>query len=204
MTEMTDRQKDLVDFIEDFSRDNGYTPTFREIARGIGVTIGAVQKLIAALEKKKLIKREFNRSRALRVVRKDNRIPIHAFARAGNPRVVDEEAKEYFEPNPSLGIKPGDRGIQIIGDSMIGAGITDGSTVFYRPGNEIRDGQVVVARVDDGVTVKTFTRQGKNIVLKPENPLHKPIVIDPAVDNFEIIGRVLCAVTRFGKQKKVR
>ncbi len=199
MKEITERQKKALDFIEEFTRENGYAPSFREIGAAIGVTIGAVQKLLRMLEKKSLIRREAGRSRVLRVTRKESRIPIYAAARGGTPRIVDEEPKEYFDARGTLGLRSGDRGIYVVGDSMVNAGIADGSVVFFRKVQDVKDNDIVVARVEEGVTVKRYGRQGKKIVLKPDNPLHDPIVVDPAVDSFEVIGKVVSVIKNYGK-----
>ena len=200
MKEITERQKKALDFIEEFTRENGYAPSFREIGAAIGVTIGAVQKLLRMLEKKSLIRREAGRSRVLRVTRKESRIPIYAAARGGTPRIVDEEPKEYFDARGTLGLRSGDRGIYVVGDSMVNAGIADGSVVFFRKVQDVKDNDIVVARVEEGVTVKRYGRQGKKIVLKPDNPLHDPIVVDPAVDSFEVIGKVVSVIKNYGKE----
>ena len=200
MKEITERQKEALDFIEEFTRENGYAPSFREIGAAIGVTIGAVQKLLRMLEKKSMIRREAGRSRVLRVTRKESRIPIYAAARGGTPRIVDEDPKEYFDARGTLGLRTGDRGIYVVGDSMINAGIADGSVVFFRKVQDVKDNDIVVARVEDGVTVKRYGRHGKKIILRPDNPLHEPIVVDPAVDSFEVIGKVVSVIKNYGKE----
>ena len=82
---------------------------------------------------------------------------------------------------------------------MVNAGIADGSVVFFRKVQDVKDNDIVVARVEEGVTVKRYGRQGKKIVLKPDNPLHDPIVVDPAVDSFEVIGKVVSVIKNYGK-----
>ncbi len=202
MHEVTERQKEALDFIEEFTRENGYPPSFREIGAAIGVTLGAVQKLLKMLERKSMIKRESGRSRVLRVTRKESRIPIYAAARGGMPRIVDEEPKEYLDVRSTLGLRTGDTGIYVVGDSMINAGIADGSVVFFRRIENVKDDDIVVARVEDGVTVKRYGRQGRKIVLKPDNPLHDPIIVDPAVDSFEVIGKVISVIKNYGKDSR--
>ncbi len=193
------RQEDVLEFIENFGRDNGYSPSLREIARAVGVTVGAIQKILRFLERKRLIRKEANQSRAIRVLGKNNddRIPIYAAARGGMPRVVDEEPQEFLDIRLTMGLKRGDKGVHVVGDSMAGAGIVNGSVVFFRNVQEVREGDVVVARLEDGVTVKKYSRQGKKVVLKPENPLHDPIVVDTEVDSFDILGKVICVMKNY-------
>jgi repressor LexA len=195
------RQQEVLEFIENFGRDNGYSPSIREIAGEVGVTVGAIQKILRFLEKKRFIAKEPMQSRAIRVLRKVNedRIPIYAAARGGAPRVVDEEPREYLDIRSTMGLRSGDKGVQVVGDSMTGVGIADGSVVFFRKVQEVGEGDIVVARLEDGVTVKKYSRQGKQIILKPENPLHDPIMVDTEVDSFDILGKVVCVMKNYSR-----
>lgn len=204
MAEITKRQQEIMNFIREFTYKKGYAPTLREIAEAFQVSLGAVQDVVNALLKKNLIQKDKRLSRAIRLVDKDNRIPLYASARGGTPRIVDEEPKEYLDPETMLGIKPGDKALQIVGDSMIEAGITDGSIIFFRPTKDVRDGDIVVTRIEDGITVKTLAHHGKNVILKAENSNYKPIILEPSVDNFEILGKVICVVNLFTKLKKLK
>jgi len=198
------RQQEVLEFIENFGRDNGYSPSIREIAGEVGVTVGAIQKILRFLEKKRFIAKEPMQSRAIRILRKtnDDRIPIYAAARGGTPRVVDEEPQEYLDVKLTMGLKPGDKGVHVVGDSMIGAGIADGSVVFFRRVQEVREGDIVVARLEDGVTVKKYSRRGKTIILKPENPFHDPITVDTEVDSFDVLGKVICVLKNYSRRDK--
>jgi repressor LexA len=197
------RQQEVLEFIANFGRDNGYSPSLREIAGEVGVTVGAIQKILRFLEKKQFITKEPMQSRAIRLLQKSggDRIPIYAAARGGMPRVVDEEPLEYLDIKSTMGLKRGDKGVQVVGDSMIGAGIADGSVVFFRKIQEVRDNDIVVARLEDGVTVKKYSRQGKKVVLKPENPLHDPIMVDTEVDSFDILGKVVCVMKNYSRSQ---
>ena len=201
MNGLNKRQQKTLEFIENFGRDNGYSPSIREIAGEVGVTVGAIQKILRFLEKKRFIEKEPMHSRAIRVLRKinDERIPIYAAARGGMPRIVDEEPQEYLDVRSTMGLKRGDKGVHVVGDSMIGAGIAEGSIVFFRKTPEVREGEIVVARLEEGVTVKRYSRQGKRVVLKPENPLHEPIVVDTEVDSFDILGKVVCVMKNYSR-----
>ncbi len=199
------RQQEVLEFIEHFGRDNGYSPSLREIAGEVGVTVGAIQKILRLLEKKRFITKEPMQSRAIRILRKvnDDRIPIYAAARGGTPRVVDEEPQEYLDIKSTMGLKRGDKGVHVVGDSMIDAGIADGSIVFFRKIQEVGEGDIVVARLEDGVTVKWYSRQGKKVILKPENPLHDPITVDTEVDSFDILGKVICVMKNYSHTQAV-
>ena len=110
MIEVTERQKETLDFIEGFVKEKGYAPSFREIANGIGVTVGAIQKLLEKLQRKGVIKKASGLSRGIRVLRKENSIPIFAFVKAGSPGIADEEPVDYLTIEGTLGVKAGDRG----------------------------------------------------------------------------------------------
>jgi len=204
------RQQKVLEFIENFGRDNGYSPSIREIAGEVGVTVGAIQKILRFLEKKRFITKEPMQSRAIRVIRKinDDRIPIYAAARGGTPRVVDEQPQEYLDIQSTMGLKRGDKGVHVVGDSMAGAGIADGSIVFFRKVQEVREGEIVVARLEDGVTIKRYTQFGKKIILKPDevsirgkNTLHEPITVDTEVDSFDILGKVICVMKNYSRSR---
>ena len=203
MKEISKRQQEVLEFIENFGRDNGYSPSLREIAGKVGVTVGAIQKILRFLEKKRFITKEPMQSRAIRLLQKssDDRIPIYAAARGGMPRVVDEEPQEYLDIKLTMGLKRGDKGVHVVGDSMTGAGIADGSVVFFRKAQEVREGDIVVARLEDGVTVKRYSRQGRKVVLKPENPLHDPIMVDTEVDSFDVLGKVVCVMKNYSRSQ---
>ena len=196
MENLTRRQTETLDFIEQFSDTKGYSPSLREIANGLGISLGTVQDRITALKRKNLITNEINRSRTLNLNNPNNRIPIYSAAKGGQPRIVDEEVKDFFDPKISLGLQSGDKGLEIDGDSMIGAGISHGSTIFFRLTKDIKEGDIIVIRVEDGVTVKTFSKKRNKIILKPQNPLYKPIELG-SKDDFEILGKVVCVVNKF-------
>jgi repressor LexA len=201
--ELSKRQQRVLEFIGDFGRDNGYSPSLREIAHDVGVTVGAIQKILRFLERKRFVTKEPMHSRAIRILRKtnDDRIPIYAAARGGTPRVVDEEPQEYLDIRSTMGLKRGDKGVQVIGDSMIGAGIADGSVVFFRKIQEVREDDIIVARLEDGVTVKKYSREGKKVILKPENPLHEPLTVDTEVDSFDVLGKVVCVMKNYSRSQ---
>jgi len=201
---MSERQREILDFIEQHIRIQGHSPSFREIASRFDLAVSTVQDHVEALIKKKLLKKVPNHSRSFQVPLKENRIPIFAAAKAGSPGFVDEQPVDYLSIEGTLGLKSGDMGVYVKGDSMYDAGITDGSVVFFRKTDYVRENDIVVARIDDGVTIKRFSRQGKKIVLKPENAQYKPIVVDPEAQSFDVIGKVLCVVRSFTKFKSKR
>ncbi len=206
MENISDRQQEILDFIEQYVRTRGHSPSFREIAGKFDVAVGTVQDHIEALVKKKLLKKGSNLSRSFQVVLKSNTIPIFAFVKAGSPGLADEEPVDYLTIEGTLGVKAGDRGMMVRGDSMIDAGIIHGSIVFYRKVDYVNENAIVIARLGEGPVVKRFTRSGGRIVLKSENPHYKPIVVDPkdGDSNFEILGKVISVVKNYAKNKPRR
>ncbi len=201
MENLSQRQQEILDFIEQHIRIQGHSPSFREIAAKFDIAVSTVQDHIEALIKKKLLKKAPKHSRSFQVPLKENRIPIFAAAKAGSPGFVDEQPVDHLSIEGTLGLKSGDMGVYVKGDSMYDAGITDGSVVFFRRADYVKESDIIVARVDDGVTIKRFSRQGKRIVLKPENAQYKPIIADPEVQSFDVIGKVVCVVKNFASLK---
>ncbi|MGO9482134.1 MAG: transcriptional repressor LexA [Candidatus Kryptoniota bacterium] len=206
MIEISERQKETLGFIERFTKERGYSPSIREIAVGTEVTIGAVQKILNKLQEKGFIRKDAGLSRGIRLLKGEDRIPIFAFVKAGSPGFADEEPIDYLSTKDALGIKQGDRGMLVRGDSMVDAGITDGSIVFYRKTDSVNDNSIVIARVNGGPVVKRFKRTSGRIVLRSENPNYKPIILDRKDEgtDFEILGRVISVVKNYEKHKQKR
>ena len=204
MVELSKHLRETLSFIESFTRENGYPPSIREIAKEIRVTIGAVQKQLKKLEKLRLIKKQGGLSRGIQVIKKDDRIPIFAFVKAGSPGFADEEPIDYLTVEGTLGLKEGDRGMLVRGDSMNDAGITNGSIVFYRKADYVNENAIIIARVKEGPVVKRFSKSGGKILLKSENVHYKPIVIDHdnGSEDFEILGKVISVVKNYEKTKR--
>lgn len=195
-------QGKALEFVKRFMKMNGYAPSFREIGEYLGVSVGTVQDHIDALVRKRFLKKDPDRSRSLQLVEEENRIPIYAFVKAGSPGVADEEPVDHLTIEGTLGLKSGDRGMLVKGDSMVDAGITNGSIVFYRKTDFVNENAIVIARVGGGPVVKRFSRSGGRIVLKSENPNYKPIVVDKKDDDFEILGKVVSVVKNYEKNKR--
>ena len=203
---LTDKQKQVLEFIRKSLKERGYPPTVREICKGIGVSsTSTVHGYLARLEKKNYIQRESTKNRSIVIVDDSPsdsnvlsysadvaNIPIVGTVTAGEPILAVENIEDHF-PIPIQKIGQGVHFmLQISGDSMIEAGIFDGDYVLVREQNDARNGDFVVALIDDSATVKTFYREKDHIRLQPENPALLPI----RVKSVSILG-IVKGVFRF-------
>ncbi|MGE5498064.1 MAG: transcriptional repressor LexA [Syntrophothermus sp.] len=209
--ELTDRQKDILHFIQAFTRQNGYPPTIREIGRqfGISSTFG-VKRHLDALEKKGFLSLGSNVSRgitlaslhdddlpgqnasaALPIESDIYQIPVLGRVAAGNPILAVENIEGTISIDKNLLKRnPECFALRVKGDSMINAGIFEGDLVIIEPGREARNGEIVVALIGDETTVKRFEKNRDEIRLIPENDSYQPITVKFRED-FSIIGKVI-------------
>ena len=205
---ITKRQRQVYDFIHGFVQKNGYSPSFEEIGNGMGLSsLATVHKHISNLEKKGLIKRDYNRSRSIdvlpvrglfkRQVQKapsELALPLLGRIAAGQPI----EAMETPE-TISLGDITRSKDVfvlQVKGERMKDEHIVDGDYVLVEKTNTSRDGEIIVALVDGtDATLKRLYREGVNIRLQPSNAAMKPIIV-PA-RSVQIQGRVIGVLRKY-------
>lgn len=198
--ELTPKQMQIWEFLQDFIEENGYPPTYDEIREQFQLSaIGTVQDHLSALERKGFIQRLKDKARGI-VLLKHNPwkggIPILGTVQAGFPVFSYENFDGVLHIDDIVG-KGYDRfALRVEGDSMIEAGINEGDYVIVRKQNVAQNGDIVVARVEDRVTVKRFFRKRNSIVLKPENKHLQPFVY-PAGANLEILGKVVGLFRQF-------
>lgn len=203
---LTDRQKDILNFIEQFRNENGYPPTLREIGKRfeISSTFG-VKRHLDALVKKGYIAVESNASRGISYLRHEfdntavkviasedifTKIPIVGRVAAGTPILAIENIEGSLVIDPSFLKKSGEHfALKVRGDSMIDAGIFDGDFVIVSSRKEALNGEIIVAMVGDEVTVKTYENKINKVSLIPQNKNYSPIRIDSKSD-FSILGKV--------------
>lgn len=205
--ELTDRQEEILVFIKEFLAQNGYPPTLRQIGKqfGISSTFG-VKRHLDALEKKGYLNIESNASRGISIIRDDNefalpsiirdednlfnRVPIIGRVAAGSPILAEENIEGSIIIDPSFMGKAKDCfALKVKGDSMIDSGIFEGDLVIVSPQTSAHKDDIVVARIDDEVTVKRYYSKGNEIILIPENKNYNPILISNE-NKFNIIGKV--------------
>ncbi len=210
---LTDRQQEILSFISQFLEASGYPPTLREIGKkfGISSTFG-VKRHLDALVKKGYLNVESNASRGISFVHSINssrnnnynridelfrKIPVIGRVAAGSPILAIENIEGSVIIDNSF-MKKSDEcfALKVKGDSMINAGIFEGDLVIVSPNKETVNGDTVVARLDDEVTVKTLEKKHNKIRLIPENENYKPIEIDDKKE-FSIVGKVVGVIRWF-------
>ncbi len=203
MKEMTQRQREVLGFMRGFSDKHGAPPTVREIAERFRFTPRAAFDHLRALERKGMLHRRVSDKRVSRTLvltersperaRREREIPILGKIAAGVPIFAVENREDVIPVRPEwLAARGGDVfALRVRGDSMIEAHIADGDLVLVRKQESAAAGDIVAAMIDQEATIKRFTTEGGAIVLKPEHPTMKPIVVDPQRAEFRILGKVI-------------
>ena len=194
LNELTQRQRQVLQFITSFADSNGYPPSQREIAGHLHVSgTLPVMKHLDALERKGYIKRE-NVSRGITLKVPNSRpisLPIVGTVRAGQLSTAIEDIQGYFSVD-HMAVKGADCFfLKVRGDSMINAGILDGDLALVRPQQTANNKDTVVAMVDGDATLKWFYKEHDHIRLQPANPNMNPILIHPEDGEVTIVGKVI-------------
>ena len=193
--DLTKRQKEIFDFIRNYASKTGYPPTVREIGKAVGLhSSSTVHAHLANLEKVGLLRRDPTKPRAIELLVgrakravQASTVPVVGQVAAGEPVLAEENIEEYLELPSVIGGDEGDFILQVKGDSMKDAGILDGDFVVVQQANSARNGQIVVALIEDEATVKRFFREKDRVRLQPANKDFKPIRTRDA----EVVGRVV-------------
>jgi repressor LexA len=200
---MTQRQREVLGFMRAFTDKHGAPPTVREIAERFRFTPRAAFDHLRALERKGMLQRRVTDRRVSRTLvltdhgperaRREREIPILGSIAAGTPIFATENREDVIPVRPEwLASKGGDVfALRVKGDSMIQAHIADGDVVLVRRQESATTGDIVAALVGQEATVKRFATEGGAVVLKPEHPTMKPIVVDAQQAEFRILGKVI-------------
>ncbi|GLX68130.1 transcriptional repressor LexA [Paenibacillus glycanilyticus] len=199
MSKISNRQQSILEFIKNEVRDKGYPPSVREIGEAVGLASSStVHGHLDRLEKKGLIRRDPTKPRAIEILDQEGvdgiilpsvaQVPIVGKVTAGMPITATENIEDYF---PIAAHFVGDDEVfilNVVGDSMIEAGIHNGDYVMVRQQQTANNGDIVVAMTeDDEATVKTFYKEKDHIRLQPENSTMEPI----RLNNVTILGKVV-------------
>ncbi|HEC64421.1 MAG TPA: transcriptional repressor LexA [bacterium] len=197
----TPQQKRILDFIEEYIEKNGISPTLLEVKDHIGVrSLGTVYEHLDKLESKGLIQRDKNAPRGIRYLINVGRhigeiiqVPMIGTIQAGAPIDFNQDSDETVEIPLSF-IKGKDVfALEVKGDSMIDAYVTEGDIVICERTSTVKNGDMVAAMVDQSdATLKRFFKKGEQVVLKPENPKYKDI--KRKAGSVEVQGRVLTII----------
>ncbi len=188
---MTNKQERLLQFILDFHKDNGYSPSIREIAKGMGVSSpSTVKAMIDRLESQGVLNKSSGVARSLTPVSQNNErgIPVLGKIVAGTPVMAEENIEGYIPIQEFLKNSNGGFFLIVDGYSMKDKGILPGDYVFIQPSKEIGNGQIGAFRINGEVTLKTFKKSNEGVFLMPANEEFQPIPVTED-DTFEVIGR---------------
>lgn len=190
MEKLTQRQQQVLDIIRQHIGDTGYPPTRADIARELGFkSANAAEEHLKALARKGAIEIIPGASRGIRLP--DNAgIPIVGRVAAGNPVLAEENIEDYCDLPPTFFKPAADYFLRVQGDSMIDVGIFDGDLLAVHSTPVANNGDIVVARIEDEVTVKRLQRgpDKQHLQLLPENPDYQPIEVDLGKQAFAIEG----------------
>lgn len=195
MKEITQVQKNVLDYISKFIDENSYPPTVREISEHFGKSIRAVQDNMTALQRKGFISLVRKKSRSIKILMDDaekeggifmEKVPLLGTIAAGKPLLCEENLDGYVTLTEPF-IRPGKNyfALRVRGQSMVGAGILEGDLAIVEQGSEAVDGQIVVAVIDDAITLKRYFKESGRIRLQPENPDFNPIY---CTSDLRIVG----------------
>jgi repressor LexA len=204
--DLTDRQRQVLEFIKTETRRQGFPPTVRDIGHAVGLSSSStVHAHLAALEAKGLIRRDPSKPRALEVLDRDAheapapatpsnmvQLPVVGAVAAGVP-ILAAENVETTIPLPTEIVRDDSTFVlRVKGESMIDAGIFDGDYVVVRQQPTAVNGDIVVAQLEDEATVKRFFRESDRVRLQPENPTMEPIY----AREVTILGKVVALFRR--------
>jgi repressor LexA len=197
MKEPTRRQQEVLLFISTFVVEHRYPPTIREVADHFEISVKGAYDHVAALRKKGKIRLDGRRSRTMEVVREDGgeepetagfvKIPILGVVAAGRPILAEENWDGSYPIHNSF-LKKNKQyfGLRVRGDSMKDAGILDNDMALIQKQTTVRDGDIVVAVVDEAITLKRFYKEASRVRLQPENAAYNPIYSR----NVRVLGKL--------------
>ena len=193
---ITPKQQEILDYIKNEILNRGFPPAVREICEAVNLkSTSSVHSHLEALEKNGYIRRDATKPRAIEIIddnfnlvrREVINVPIVGTVAAGQPVLAVENIEGYF-PIPAE-FMPNEQSfmLKVKGESMVNAGIFDGDQVLVKKQSTASDGDIVVALIDDGATVKTFYKEKGYYRLQPENDTMDPIIIH---GDLQILGKV--------------
>jgi len=192
MNKLTARQGEVLEFIKNYIDETGYPPTRADIAKELGFkSANASEEHLKALARKGAIEMIPGTSRGIKLPESENEgLPIIGRVAAGNPILAEEHIEDYCELPATFFSPNADYLLQVRGDSMIECGIMDGDLLAVHRTQNVNDGDIVVARIENEVTVKRFkrSRSKHQVTLLPENKDYSPIEVDLRHQDFEIEG----------------
>ena len=193
MRPLTNRQAQILELIKVFIKDTGMPPTRAEIAQTLGFkSANAAEEHLKALAKKGVIKMKPGASRGIQLVEEDEPeqlgLPLIGRVAAGEPILAQQHVESHCQIDPLMFKPAADFLLRVQGMSMKDIGIMDGDLLAVHRTQVAENGQVVVARVDEDVTVKRLEKAGRKVLLHAENEEFSPIEVDLEHESFNIEG----------------
>lgn len=199
MDDLTARQQEILQYIRERIDETGMPPTRAEIAEQFGFrSPNAAEAHLKVLEKKGVLELMPGASRGIRLMNGGG-LPLVGRVAAGSPILAEQNVEAHYQIDSALFSPHADYLLKVRGMSMRDAGILDGDLLAVHRTESVRSGQVVVARLDNEVTVKRFRMSGHTVQLLPENPDFEPIVVDLRKQELVIEGLGV-GVIRHGKK----
>lgn len=198
MIKLTNRQQEVLDLIKNAIVETGFPPTRAEIANQLGFkSPNAAEEHLKALSRKGAIEMIPGASRGIRIVEEEQPgLPIIGRVAAGEPILAQEHVEDYCEI-PASWFKPSaDFLLEVHGESMINIGIMDGDLIAVHKTETARNGEIVVARIEDDVTVKRYQKNRNKVILFAENDDFEPIEVNLKESNFAIEGLYVGVIRR--------
>jgi repressor LexA len=199
MKTLTARQKEVLDFIASYHEEHAYPPTIREIAERFRISVKGAYDHVKALGKKGCLRLGENRSRALELVGRDHsersvvELPLLGEVAAGRPILAEENFSGTVCVPADIARSGGCFALSVRGDSMKDVGILHGDIAVIEQRQYAENGEIVVAMIDDSVTLKRFYKENNRIKLVAENPAYAPIY----TQDVRILGRLRGIVRKY-------
>jgi repressor LexA len=193
---LTDQQQKIFDFICEFTRTEGYPPSYSDIALFFGYsTTAAVQSHLTLIEKKGYI-RKLGKARGIQILKANHKttIPIVGRISAGTLQFAMEEDLGTIDDIQELKQKEGRIALKVRGDSMINAHIADGDIAIIEINSQIKDGDIVAVLIESEATLKRIFFEKNRVILKPENSAYKPLEIKKNDADARIVGKFIALV----------
>lgn len=194
MRDLTNRQKEILEFICSYIDKNSFPPTIREIAGAFGITAKGAYDHVTALQKKNVIKFSNNKSRTIEIIEREPEdaehtrfIPLLGTIAAGKPILSDENIEKMIPVSKTM-LNPVKNyfALKVRGDSMIDAGILENDLAIIESCTTCENGEIVVAVIDDSITLKRFYKETNRVKLQPANKNYKTLYYQ----NIRIAGRL--------------
>ncbi|QEN04809.1 repressor LexA [Thiospirochaeta perfilievii] len=197
MKGLTKRQEEILEYLKIFISDNKYPPAIRDVASHFKISVKGAYDHIKALEKKNAITCNNNTSRSIGIVNNNedssSQVPILGKIAAGGPILIEENFEGFVTISKDL-LKTGDHfALNVVGDSMINAGILPGDIAVFKQQSTANNGTIVAAMLEDSVTLKRFYKESNRVKLKAENESYSPIY----TQNVSILGKLVTIVRTY-------